>query len=369
MNERGTALIATLAVVMILLPLGAYVVLQCRTDLMIERNFGAELETFYAAEAGLEHAVAEIRPGQSFEDILSGPDHIVGTADDGMFPFAEGAPAVFPYPPFADDVRVAPAGDNLVSIVSRATGRFGASKTVAALIKRSPLVFTPAALYAAASLAHADFGNAHTLLSGLDHQSSDPPGLPTGAAPALAALASPDPGVESQLRTQLPEFVARELVGAGGTPSITTAPALDLESLVARSAAQPAAVSFADLEVPLAVVLGTPRTPQISVIHGVADVSGSLTGNGILIVEGELHVSGALEFNGIVVGMSGLTFEPTSSVLVSGALWHGGSEYSRLELRGAGAVMYSSRVLATLDNKFPTLLPHAAVVAGWQEQL
>ncbi len=153
MNQRGTALIATLALIMILLPVGAYVVLQCRTDLMIERNFNAELETFYAAEAGLEHAIAEIRPGQSFDNILAGPDRIPETADDGWFPFEEGAPAAFPYPPFAYDVRVTPAGDNLLSVVSRATGRAGANKTVAALVRRSPLPFTPAALYAARSVA------------------------------------------------------------------------------------------------------------------------------------------------------------------------------------------------------------------------
>ncbi len=369
MNERGTALIATLAVVMILLPLGAYVVLQCRTDLMIERNFNAEVETFYAAEAGLEHALAEIRPGQSFDDVLAGPDRIRGTADDGAFPFDEGTPAAFPSQPFVYDVRVAAGGDGLVSVVSRATGRAGASKTVAALVKRSPLVFTPAALYAGVGVAHADFGEGHTLLSGLDHQSSDPPTLATGAAPAGAALASPDQEAEMDLRAKLPDFVTRELLGAGGTPSIATVPTFDVESISRRSAAQSAAVAFGELHVPSAVVLGTPRTPQISIVHGSVDVSGSLTGNGMLIIEGGLHVSGRLEFTGIIVGMNDLTFESASNVMVSGALWQGGNERNRLELRGEGAIMYSSRALTAVDNLFPALLPHAAVVAGWQEQL
>ncbi len=368
MNERGTALIATLAVIMILLPLGAYVVLQCRTDLMIERNFNAELETFYTAEAGLEHAVGEIRPGQSFEDLLAGPDRIRGTADDGVFPFDEGGPAAFPYPPLAYAVHVLPAGDNLVSVVSQASGRAGSTKTVTALVKRSPLAFTPAALYARSSVPHAQF-DGRTLLSGLDHQSGDPPALATGAAPAVAAVASSDSEAEAELRAKLPDSVNRELVGAGGTPSIVTVPAFDLESLVAHSAAQPASVSFADLRVPSALVLGTPRTPQISVVHGSLDVAGSLTGNGMLIVEGGLYVSGNLEFSGLIISMNDLAFEPTSSMMVSGALWHGGNEGSRLELLGEGAVVYSSRALTALDNLFPALLPHAAVVAGWQEQL
>lgn len=38
MNQRGTALVATLAIVMVLLPLGALLVFQCRTDLMIQHN-------------------------------------------------------------------------------------------------------------------------------------------------------------------------------------------------------------------------------------------------------------------------------------------------------------------------------------------
>src|SRR5262245_46040506 len=96
LREDGMALIATLAIGMILLPLGAFVLWQCRTDLAIQHNQRAEIEAFYVAEAGLEHALAEIRPAASFAPLLRGPDRVAGTNDDGGFPFAEGHPADFP---------------------------------------------------------------------------------------------------------------------------------------------------------------------------------------------------------------------------------------------------------------------------------
>jgi hypothetical protein len=367
MTERGAALVATLIMIMILLPLGAYLALQCRTDLMIERNFRAESEAFYTAEAGLEHAIAEIDPGQSFDPVLAGPDRITGTADDGSFPFREGLPADFPASPLRYDVRVTPAGGNLLTIVSRGIGRYGATKVVAALVARSPLPFTPAALYAQADGRQLDLGEGQLLLSGLDHLINDPPASPTGTAPAVPALASPDADAEQYLRRQLPQVLAQRLVGLGDAPSIATSLAINVQAYADQFAAQPTCVHMSapgDT-----AVLGTPGAPQVSVIDGDASISKQLSGNGVLVVRGTLYIAGTFEFSGLVIALNGILFEPSGNVTITGALWQGPAMDDRLQLLSSGAVVYSSRALAAADTAFPGILPHAAIVSGWEEQL
>ena len=54
---------------------------------------------------------------------------------------------------------------------------------------------------------------------------------------------------------------------------------------------------------------------------------------------------------------------------MAGALWRNASQDTRVALQGTGAVVYNSAALAAVDIAFPGLLPHAAVIAGWQEQL
>jgi hypothetical protein len=56
-------------------------------------------------------------------------------------------------------------------------------------------------------------------------------------------------------------------------------------------------------------------------------------------------------------------------VTITGALWQGPTVDERLELRSSGAIVYSSPALAAADTAFPGILPHAAVVSGWEEEL
>lgn len=366
-DERGTALIATLSLTMILLPLGAFVVMQCCTDLMIEHNVRAEVESFYVAEAGLEHALAEIPPDSTFAPLLAGPDHIAGTVDDGVFPFVEGAPGDFPCAPFHYDVRVNAANGGMVSVVSAGSGLHGANKAVSALVSRSPLPFTPAALHAGGDAGTLDLGPGY-LLSGLDHRLDDDPSQPQGPATALPALSGSRPDREELLRARLTPAEAQRLVGAGGPPSIATTPSLDVQAYANRYSQHPARVRLAAVTLQPDLILGTTQSPQVSVVTGDVDISGHLDGTGVLIVQGTLQVTGSLHFAGLVIAQ-GFLFQSSSHVAVAGAVWQAPGDDAHLQLDGSGSVVYSSDALATIDRAFPGLLPHAALLAGWQEQL
>ncbi len=360
---------AALAIVMILLPIAAFVALECRTDLLIQHNLRAEIEAFYVAEAGLEHAIAEIAPGTSFDDVLTGPDHVAGTADDGLFAFSEGVPGAFPSAPFRYDVRVTKSGSDMISVVSSGTGINGATRVVAAVVKRSGFPMTPAAFYAEGDVSTLDMGSAGFLLSGFDHQVGDPPGVPAGPAPPRPAVSAASPKMEGLLRQRLPGESARRLVGGGGTPSIATAPLMDLPRYALACANHSGRTPVPTDGAGDASVLGTLQAPQLSVVPGDLHVAGQLSGAGMLLVQGALEVTGTVTFTGVVLVMGGIVLDTTSHVSVAGALWRAASIDSRVQLRGSGAIVFSSAALAAVDAALPGLLPHPAVVVGWQEQM
>ncbi len=368
LNARGTALPAVLALIMILLPIGAFVVLQCRTDWLIQHNLRAEVEAFYVAEAGLEHALAEISPETSFDAVLAGPDRIAGTNDDGSFPFSEGEPSAFPYAPFRYEVRVSRPSADVLTVQSSGFGVHDATKVVVALVRRDPVPATPAAFHVDGDASTLDMGAAGFLLSGWDHQIGDPPDATTDSAAALPALSSSSPDAEGILRRRLWGESAQRLVGTGGTPSLATAPPVDVQRYATACSARPERVQVIGPSGDLAV-LGTSQTPQLSIVAGDLDVGGELTGVGILVVQGTWHVTGQVTFNGLVLAMGGIVFEPSSRVTVTGALWRAASNDGRLQLAGSGGIGYSRGALAAADTAFAGLLPHAAVVASWQEQL
>jgi hypothetical protein len=368
-TQRGTALVAVLIIMMIVLPIGGFVVLQCRTDFLVHHNLRAEAEAFYVAEAGLQHALTEISPGDSFADILAGPDHVSGNVDDGVFPFWEGVPSDFPASPFHYDVRVTSNGPGLVELVSTGAGRNGATKAVDALVARSPLPSTPGSFYADGDAVGLDLGNGGFLLSGFDHALGDASGAPTGTTAPVPAMAVSTPNVESAVRLQLQAAGAAQLVGRGGVPSIATTAPFDLPAFAQRCASQPSRVQLPGGVAGAGPSLGTPGAPQISIAVGDVDVIGTVNGAGILVVQGALHVAGTLTFTGLVLATGGIRFEPSSTVTITGALWRAASQDDRMEFRGNGAVMYSSAALAAVDAALVGLLPHAAVMVGWQELL
>ncbi|HVO24994.1 MAG TPA: hypothetical protein VMW56_15335 [Candidatus Margulisiibacteriota bacterium] len=364
-NQRGTALVAALSIAMILLPLGALVALQARTDLSIQLNLRNEIETFYVADAGVAHAVAEIPPGQSFEQMLVGPDHLTGTSDDGTFPFVDGAPAAFPQSPFRYDVQVVASGDSMLRIVSRASGANGSKKVVEALVTRSPLPFTPAALYTETASPILTLG-AGFRLSGIDHQAVLPPVPQAQPTVPLPALSTAHAGAAAALRTALSGAAPEQMAGAA--PSVSTISPLDVGSYVNSIASVPTATARPAVPADGAT-WGTHDAPQLSVVAGDLRVPGRLTGSGVLVVRGSLDVAGTLEFSGLILVQGAIVVEPASTLTLAGALWQAANQDERLHLDGTGMVAYSSSALAEVDRAFPGLLPHAAVLAGWQEDL
>ena len=359
-SQRGTALIAVLAIAAVLIPLGTLVTMQCQTDFLITHNLRHEMEAFYVAEAGLQTALAEIGPDMTFDDLAFGPDHVAGTSDDDVFPFSR-PPGPYPGPPFEYDIRLESAGSGKLRIRSTGTGRQGAHKVVGAFLSRSPNPSTPAAFYAGNGSAGLDLGCGGFTLSGFDHSVNGD----GGNAPAVAAVAyAGDPGSTPASPGRVP---AEQLLGAG-SPALAPS-RFDLPRHLAQAANYPGAAVFNSLTDSSGVQLGSPSSPQLSVVTGDLDVAESLSGYGVLIVQGTWHVRGTMSFRGLVLCTGGIVFESSSDVDVLGAVWCQSNLDPRLQMLGRGTLGYASAALAAVDRSFPGILDHAIAVGGWFEEL
>ncbi|MDX2166980.1 MAG: hypothetical protein SF182_07955, partial [Deltaproteobacteria bacterium] len=132
-----------------LLPLGAFAVMQARLDALIAQRTRLAAVTLAVAESGLEHALADLTADPRFVRLTLGPDGRAGTADDGEYPFAL-APGSWPAAPYRYEVRVVTGSADRAEIVSRGFGPFGALRGVAASVQRGSTPQLAAALAAEA---------------------------------------------------------------------------------------------------------------------------------------------------------------------------------------------------------------------------
>lgn len=71
-SERGTSLVVALMTMVLMAALGAALVLITMSETMIAANFRAGLQTFYAADAAFERALADLRTVPDWTAVLGG---------------------------------------------------------------------------------------------------------------------------------------------------------------------------------------------------------------------------------------------------------------------------------------------------------
>jgi hypothetical protein len=72
LNERGFALLITLMAMSLLSALGLALVLNTATDVLIADHFRAAREALYAADAGIEYAIADLETVADWNSVLRG---------------------------------------------------------------------------------------------------------------------------------------------------------------------------------------------------------------------------------------------------------------------------------------------------------
>ncbi|MBX3023468.1 hypothetical protein KF840_01020 [bacterium] len=341
-NERGHALLTALIATALLLPLGAFAVMQARLDFLVQHYARAASETFAVAESGLEHALADLARDPRFERLLAGPDGRLGTADDGDYPFAQPPPAFFPAAPSRYDVRVAAQTAERVEIVARGYGALGSVRGVASAVQRAALPYLPGALATAAG--------APDLQLGADWRIDGAAGVPPLAVASDQAADHLRRGLDADARSRI--------AAPAGTPDIGVAALPDLAALLA-AAARRGDLRALGGEVSGALGEGVFLAPAGASLRDVV-------GGGILLVDGPLEIAGDFGFDGLVATTAGLTVAADATVRVAGAVLQG-PRGGALALRGSGRIAFDERVAERLAARYPGLLPSRARVLAWRE--
>jgi hypothetical protein len=348
-NRRGIALLAVMGVILALLPVAAAIAVQTRLDGLMQRNARVGAEVFYTAEAGLAHAVSELRPLADFDEILRGPDGIDGTPDDGSFPFRTSIPPAFTQGSLVYEVTASRGPASTIRIRSHGRGHHETVRQAEALVRPADTPFTPAAIYVEAPDLDIDLGDRDFQLSGMvDSQ--------------VAGLALSSAEVAARLRQTITPAI--QVTGAGGSPSVTAVAAIDLDSYARALRRRLDAAIHGD---PNDAILGTQDHPRLTVVETDWTIGNAVEGFGILLIRGDLEIEGRLGYAGLVVVEGNLILKAPGDLRIDGSLWVSNSGAVRVHLLGAGHVRYSPVALERTDAAVARAILHRAVVVGWRE--
>ena len=347
-DQRGQALISALLTTAVLLPLGAFAVMQARLDAQLAQRTRTAAETLAVAESGLEHALAELGRDPRYERLLLGADGRAGTSDDGEFPFATPPPAAFPAAPFRYEVRVAAIDAEHLELTARGVGPFGAVRAVAAALRRAALPYFAGAVASDAPLLELQLGDGWRL----EGATSDT------THPAVPALAVRGEDVAAAVLAALPAGAAARLLGPGATPSLRAT------AIPSGAALIEAARQRSDVRSVIGTV-GGGLGDGLFLSPGALRLSDA-SGSGILLVDGPLELGGAVSFAGRIVVNGDVRGDAGATVAIDGGLLQGAAGRA-LVLRGTGMVRYDARIAAALGAAYPTLLPRPAQITGWRE--
>jgi hypothetical protein len=344
-RQTGNALITVLIMLAALTPLGAFAVMQARLDVMVQHHVREGAAALYAAEAGLEHALADLRLDPSFDRLLGGPDGVAGTSDDAEFPFRMSGPLSIGQG-YRYDLRVDPRSASRIEVMATGSGPTTATHTVVASIARDRALL-PGAISTGANVVRLELGDSFQV-SGIDRGGRDP---------AQPAVAVGDEATARAIAAQLSSDTSTRVQGAGTAPSVAARTVPSVESVASAFAAGQTAAA--------GPLVNGSLGPGVTLTRGSLDV-GTATGSGVLVINGNLRVTGELVFSGIVIALGDVVFDSGSVVQITGGLLQGRGN-GVLALLGDGGIAYDSAVIDQIDRDFPGTLPHRAWVTGWRD--
>ena len=350
-RRRGTALVATVVLVAMILALTTVGLLVARSDVLLFRNLRDGTATYYRAHAAIARSVAELTAGYAFDSLLVGPDGAPGTADDGTPPAPTAVPGCrVQAVDDSDDSHPSPCidGNQRVRLITQCSGPRNARRDVEAIVGRSAAPFIPAALY----LERIDLDVfAPVSLDGADHARGDLAGVASGPGDPVPAAASP--ALEAPM-------VLPSGVRSGNGERIVALPAAQVET--------PAFSTQLLMMVPPFLTSLPEGEFGLAFIHTAGDerVTAPATGAGLLVVDEQLEIDAPVDFSGVVVVGGSLRVGATGALSVSGLLWvRGDGSGPAISAAGPLSVVYSSEAVTEVDRTLR--LPRRAVLLAERE--
>lgn len=363
-DERGMVLVVALLVMVILALLGVTFLTISASEYNIASNELNASRAFNLAEAGAEHARAELR-GADINSILTQGGNINFAGYGTAVSFAGGSYSVsirnnttamgaFPVDPGG------PTNDTDERVILTATGTFkNAQKVIESLASIPKLPPPPGAVAAFSQDSEVEAGGD----AEINGNNFDPPpypcsgagcdGLPNSSVPAVPGVLFNSTGATAQgigSATIEGNPPTRTDVSASATPWINLASSLAPCGNIALTVP----TTFASNQ-----VWGSPSSPAVVRLTGPVTINGNVNGAGILIVENQLTITGTFHFQGIVLIMSTGVVEVSatgdSSIYGTTIIYSTDSLAElRLRLRGHTRLRYSKLAVDRVALIMPT---------------
>ncbi|MBI2360364.1 MAG: hypothetical protein HYV04_15935 [Deltaproteobacteria bacterium] len=343
-------------------------------NLQMSSNLKLSDTALQVADTGIQHALAVIPSGYNF-NYTSTTEVVPLTAHPTLTGFSYRVTAINT------------AGGVQAILTSTATGpNNSATKVVTAYVSRGTYGLGATSLPGSTAAAtETNFSGTSFSINGTDQ---------CGAAPAVPGIAVTD----SELQTEITNNTTSDgglasnqmnlVTGAGGSPSVSKVAPME-QSVTEMANAYLCVILTCtggvppdvDCTQPSDTVLcgqnytgetwGTSITPQITQIKGNAQISGNVTGYGVLIVDGALDIAGTFEFHGLVIARGDIQVQIAGNAGIYGSLMLGESvtydPQVELDVRGNATIRYNSCDLAAADGW--VRLPKLAKLVAWHEKL
>lgn len=365
-SERGIALVVILMFMAVLMALSGAGLLFSGLNLRTTAYFKTGNMAFYAADSGIQHALTQVPVGTTFS--------YTGLPLLDSVSFGNGYSYTVTAINDADPTRAI--------LTSTAKGPNSSTRTVKAYIARDSWV-PPGALYVPGDPLYIEtqFNGSAFRINGKDTNPGQSPG--SGPESPLPGIATSAVGTTNEISASLlssPQYP--QVTGLGNSPSVmTSTAALDVNQL-ATNLTTVGVEGFDKQTLPGGSYTGgewgTSSFPKITHITGDAQLSGLLTGYGVLIVDGNLATRGNFSFSGLVIVGGDLSLHGSAGSDESATIW--GAVLAKpstaadagieMEIGGRGTVNYSSQAIAEVVSRWSlpfSALPSPAKLISWQE--
>lgn len=192
----------------------------------------------------------------------------------------------------------------------------------------------------------------------LHGENHDMTGTPTGSGD-INGMAIASPGTIADLSAQLTAAEEPQIQGLGGTPSLGTTPAVNIQEIVdyARNGAS-VVITNANVN---STTFGSAAAPVLVFREGNVRFGGNTTGWGLLVVNGNVDLGGTFTWYGVII-VTGSVDAAVGTIKIYGGLMMGPSS-PELKVTGTADIYYSSTGVAMAGS----LAGRYVAFNGWQE--
>ncbi len=327
-NEKGMVLSVALMLLVILTVIGSAAVVVTRMDIKIAGNFKTGTKVLYLAEAGAEFARDAMNQGKDLDgNNMDEETQVFNTANGVNWDSSGVLNSLYAGSSGSVTIVEDPTNSNFAVITSTATFG-GASNTVEIVVAKGKLD-PPGAIYLPGTAAQVEtkfLGDIFTIsgydtkLDGTLGACAVKPGIATNDAALTTEITDAD-----LLNGGLAASQFDNVIGEGGPPSvITTSAFYDVRAVINDLLAyQHNHFPGGNSNQFLNGTWGTDAAPEVTYIAATAEITGSVTGSGVLIVDGTLKMmtGSSLNFHGLVIVLDEISTQLGSTVDILGMLW------------------------------------------------